>query len=324
MKIIFYGFQHSHIFGLYKMLKQRTDVEIVACLEEDAFKREELAKEYDIICDKRGYDFWLMQDVDVVAIGLKYGERGEAIIKALEAGKHVISDKPICTSREQLHKITSLVKENGTKVACMLDLRYQNSTQIVKGLLKTKQLGDVKNISFTGQHCLDYAHRPSWYFEKGMHGGTINDIAIHGIDLVLYLTGLKIKKIYAARCWNSYAYNNPDFKDCATFMAELENGCGLIADVSYSAPSQVFSMPTYWDFKIWCQKGLIHFNATKSLVDVYQEGEEKVISLQKTVSVGDYFTDFVNEIKNNGTEITESVLLSTNQTLCVQEFSENN
>ena len=322
MKILFYGFQHGHIFGLYNSVKERTDVEIIACVENDKKKREELALKHGIVCDEKGYDFWLSKDVDIVAVGTKYGERGEAIIQALKAGKHVISDKPICTAHAQLDTIQALTKEKNVKVACMLDLRYQISTQTVKKLLDSGELGEVKNISFTGQHCIDYAHRPSWYFEEGMHGGTINDLAIHGIDLVLYLTGLPLKRIYAARCWNSYAYKTPDFKDCAMFMAELENGAGLIADVSYSAPSQVFSMPTYWDFKLWCAKGLIHFNATQAKVYVYKEGEPQTVVLEEEMVVGDYLTDLMREIKTNDIKITESVLFATSQTLSLQEYSE--
>ena len=322
MKIVFYGFQHGHIFGLYQMLKNRTDIEIVACLEGDEKKREELLSVHGIVCDNKDYAYWLKQDIDIIAIGTKYGERGNAAIKALRAGKHIISDKPICTSRAELEEIAVLTKETGCKVACMLDLRYQKSTQIVKKLLASGEFGEVKNISFTGQHCLDYAHRPSWYFEKGMHGGTINDIAIHGIDLILYLTGLHVKQIHAARCWNSYAYKTPDFKDCATLMAELENGAGLLADVSYAAPSQVFSMPTYWDFKIWCERGLIHFNATKPQVYLYKDGESQAVVLQEEIALSDYLTDLIREIQTQDTAFTNSVLLATSQTLALQEFAD--
>ena len=322
MKILFYGFQHGHIFGLYNLVKNRTDVEIVACVEKDEKKREELATNHGIICSEQDYEYWLSQDVDIVAVGAKYGERGAATIKALQAGKHVISDKPICTTRTELEAIQKLTQEKDVKLMCMLDLRYQISTQTVKRVLEEKQLGAVKNISFTGQHCIDYAHRPTWYFEDGMHGGTINDLAIHGMDLVLNLTGLKLKKIHAARCWNSYAYKTPEFKDCAMFMAELENGAGLIADVSYSAPSQVFSMPTYWDFKLWCEKGLIHFNATKAQVIIYKEGECQARVLSEEICVGDYLTDLMREIKTNGRELTDSVLQATLQTLSLQEYAD--
>ena len=128
MKILFYGFQHGHIFGLYHLVKNRTDVEIVACLEKDENKRNEIASVHGIVCDEKEYAFWLTQEVDIVAIGLKYGERGEAIAQALRAGKNVISDKPICTSREELDTLQTLAKEKGVKLTCMLDLRYQVST----------------------------------------------------------------------------------------------------------------------------------------------------------------------------------------------------
>ena len=106
------------------------------------------------------------------------------------------------------------------------------------------------------------------------------------------------------------------------FMAELENGAGLIADVSYSAPSQVFSMPTYWDFKLWCEKGLIHFNATQAKVYVYKEGEPQTVVLEEEIEVGDYLTDLMQEIKTNDVAITESVIFATSQTLALQEYSE--
>jgi hypothetical protein len=105
-------------------------------------------------------------------------------------------------------------------------------------------------------------------------------------------------------------------------MAELENGAGLIADVSYSAPSQVFSMPTYWDFKIWCEKGLIHFNAVKPQVHIYKEGESQVIVLEEPCEVGDYLTDLIREIEKGETKNTESVFLATSETLSLQEYSE--
>lgn len=92
-----------------------------------------------------------------------------------------------------------------------------------------------------------------------MHGGTINDIAIHGIDLLYHLAGLSVTQVDGVRTWNSYADREPDFKDSAVFMARLNDGIQLLADVSYCGPSQVFSMPTYWNFKFWCKKGMLTF-----------------------------------------------------------------
>lgn len=322
MKILFCGFQHGHILGLYNSVKNRDDVEIVACVEKDANKKDELSKSMGIVFDERDYDFWLTQDVDIVAIGSEYGVRGELAIKALKAGKHIISDKPVCTRREELDEITRLTKEKGLKLACMLDLRYMPSSITAKRILDSGRLGKVHNVTFTGQHCLGYGTRPSWYFAEGMHGGTVNDLAIHGVDLVRHLTGLAIEKVNAVRTWNSYAYKTPDFKDCAMFMAQLTGGVGLLADVSYSAPSQVFSMPTYWDFKIWCDKGLLNFCATKDDVLIYEEGNPETQVEKGATDVGDYLTDLIHEIKTGGNAFTDSVLFSTSSTLAVQELAD--
>ena len=322
MKVVFYGFQHGHIYSLYEKVKNNKELEIVACIEDDAKKREELRETRDIICSTESLEYWLSKDIDIVAIGDKYGKRGNAVIKALKAGKHVISDKPFCTSRKELDEIKALSKEKGLKVGCMLDLRDAKVTQIVRKILTEKTYGEVKNIMFTGNHCVDYAHRPSWYFEEGMHGGTINDIAIHGVDLISYLTGLKFAKINAARCWNSYADKTPNFKDCATFMAELDNGAGVLADISYSAPSQVFTMPTYWDIKFWCKDALVHYNFVAGEVTVYAEGETGPKKIDFDVENNDYLECFIKDIKENVTEFTDGVLLAASQTLALQEYSE--
>ena len=318
-KILFYGFQHGHIDGLYKLAKQTAGIEIVACLEEDEKVRPAVAERLNIQFEEDSYDNWLKKDVDIVAIGGKYGQRGKAVIKALKAGKHVISDKPLCTSLEELTQIEALVGEGKGKISCMLDLRYMPSACRAREIMKSKRLGEVRNISFTGQHCIDYAHRPSWYFEKGMHGGTVNDLAIHGLDLVRDLTGLEVEKVDGIRTWNSYAIKNPDFKDCAVLMARLSNGAELLADVSYSAPSQVFSMPTYWNFQIWCEKGLLTFNLINDSVTIYEDGVKEVQVLEGIAPKSDYLIDLIQEIDCDTDILTQSVIASTETALWIQK-----
>jgi predicted dehydrogenase len=321
LKILFAGFRHRHIWDLYKKAVNKKDIQIIACVEPDAQARAIAEQTLGAKFDNRGYDYWLEQDIDIVAIGSRYGERGGMIIKALNAKKHIISDKPICITKEELEQISELSQKRNLKIGCMFDLRYLPSTLAAKQVLRDGLLGEVRNISFFGQHCIDYANRPSWYFEKGMHGGTINDLAIHGLDLVSELTGLTVAKTHAARTWNAYAYKNPDFKDCAIFMSELNNGAGLLADISYSAPSQVFSMPTYWDFKIWCEKGLLTFNAVDETAYIYQEGHTGVQKIVGPKPQTDYIDDIALEIKNNTDTFTKSVLKATRQALDIQELA---
>ena len=318
MKILFYGFRHAHIEGLYERAKNNPRVSIAACLEEDEEARKGVSERLGVTFDEKPYEEWLRTDVDAVAIGGRYGDRGRAIIKALRAGKHVIADKPICTCLEEYEEIARLTKEKGLKVACMLDLRYMPSARAAAELLQSGRLGEVRSISFTGQHCLDYTHRPKWYFEKGMHGGTLNDLAIHGVDLISFLTGYRMREVNAARCWNAYATEAKDFKDCATYMATLENGAGVIADVSYSAPSQIYVSEIYWNFKFWCDNGLLTFNITNPNAKVYYAGEREPKTVEGIKDAKNYLDDFIDEIETDGKAFTESVLCATEQALILQ------
>ena len=147
---------------------------------------------------------------------------------------------------------------------CMLDLRYDPAVRKAREIVSSGAIGRVHAMNFTGQHPLDLKVRPRWYFEKGKHGGTINDIAIHGIDALRFITGLEFKKTVAARCWNAFAHNAPDFRDCAQFLAEFEGGAGLAADVSYAAPDGYgYELPSYWRFNIWGEDGAIEFKLGK-------------------------------------------------------------
>jgi len=317
-RILFYGFRHVHINSLYKKVCVSEQAEVADCCEPNVEARETAQRVLGATFTNKSYEELLASDVDAVAIGTAYGERGTAIIKALEAGKHVIADKPICTDIKELARIRELVWEKGLKISCMLDLRYIPQAIKASEIIRSGRLGEVRNVSFNGQHYIDYATRPHWYFEAGQHGGTLNDLAIHGVDLVRMITGLEFAETDAARTWNAYADRNKDFDDCAMFMARLSNGAGVLADVSYSAPSQAFSLPTYWEFRFWCDRGMLQLAYNDKQLTLFEEGTPEPIRIFCDCSSSGYLGEFVDAIENNSMTATENVLVSTEQTLLIQ------
>ncbi|HOJ10048.1 MAG TPA: Gfo/Idh/MocA family oxidoreductase [Clostridiales bacterium] len=326
IKIAFAGFRHAHINTLYKLAEANPDIEIVAAWEADAGARAAAEKNLGVRFTHDNYDDILKdKNIDVVAIGDYFGIRGSLVIAALKAGKHVYVDKPLCTSLEELDEIEKLVREKNLKVGLMLDMRYGKVVQPVRNFIKEGRLGEVHAIFFSGQHPLLYGSRPGWYFEEGKHGGTINDIAIHGIDFVEYITGLSFKKVIGARCWNAFATEAPAFKDCGQFMVELTNGAGLVADVSYAAPnSSGFSLPFYWRFTIWGTKGVMEFTAGSKEIVVALDGNPGTeIIKAPDVDTGDCLSVFVDELAGKPTDIdTSSVFKVTRNTLKIQEYAD--
>lgn len=332
MKTAFAGLRHGHIYTLYHMMKEHKEFDVAGAFEEDE-EAQKTAAAHGLICNYKTYE-QLLQDksIEAVALGGCYGDHGSMAIKALEAGKHVIADKPLCTSLEELNKIEKLAKETGKAVSCMYSMRFEPRIQAVKKLVESGALGEINNVYFGGQHPLMYGRRPMWYFEEGRHGGTINDIAIHGIDTLSYMLGLKVDTIEAVRSWNKYAIEKPVFLDSAQFMLTAKNGAGILGDVSYAIPDGVeFALPYYWQFYIWGTKGTIRFSNTETMLNVeagesaagvtyYVQGIKEPQILKEEQPEVDYLTDFLRMVRGESDIVLpmQEVFDSARVTLMVQ------
>ena len=260
MNLVFVGFKHRHTGTIYNEAMRNPAITVLGGWEDTEEGRamaDGLGLEFnyptfeDVLRDER---------VDAICLGGCYGERGAEAIAALKAGKHVYADKPVCTSLAEIDEIERLSREKNLKVGCYLSMRFSTGIRNIREMIEDGTLGEIGTVNITGQHPLQYGTRPMWYFEDGKHGGTINDIAIHAVDLVRFLTGYGLKNVTAARTWNHFATEAPAFRDCGQFMVELENGAGFTADVSYAAPSSCgFALETYWRMTFWGTKGVAEY-----------------------------------------------------------------
>lgn len=324
MNIAFSGLRHDHIYALAALVQSSDECHITGWWENDAEARTVGAKHFS----QPFYSSYeaLLSDpaVQAVAIGDYYGIRGQRVIAALRSGKHVICDKPICTSLDELDQIEKLITENNLMLGSMLDLRYEPALRHMQKMVKQGELGEIKTAFFTGQHPLNWGVRPKWYFEKGKHGGTFNDIAIHGIDAIQFLTGQTWTKNLYARQWNAFAVHSPDFKDCAQCVAELSNGANVMADVSYSAPSpQGFHHPAYWRFTLWGTKGMAECCFGNNTITIMQTGDRLPKTLEAPMVQDNCLTDFMHEI--NGESVvfgTQSILDSSRKALQLQLYAD--
>jgi len=323
IRLAFMGFRHGHIYALYDLARQHPEVEIAACCEEDDATRASLAgTPYAATHDSYAR---MLDEVpcDAVAVGEYYGKRGAVIIAALQRGKHVISDKPICTALEECDTITQLARARGLAVGCQLDLRELPAMIGLRHALREGAIGEVLAVSFNGQHPLKYqSGRPDWYFEAGKHGGAINDIAIHVIDLLPWMTGHRVAQINAARGWNARLPQAPHFQDGAQMMLTLANGAGVLGDVSYFAPDSFnYALPQYWRFTFWGADGVLEGGLNAPLVLCRNGGSAPEILPLPDPTPGAYLDAFIKEVRGDKDGVTLStaeVLAAARMTLLVQ------
>ena len=332
MNLAFVGFKHRHTGAIYQEAMADPNITVLGAWED--------TEEGRALADGLGLAFnyptleSVLNDprVDAVCLGGSFGVRGGEAIAALRAGKHVYADIPVCTSLAEIDEIEALASAKNLKVGCYLTLRFSQGIRNLREMIADGTLGEIGCINMTAQHPLQYGSRPMWYFAPGQHGGTINDIAIHGVDLVRFITGMGIKNVTAARTWNHFATEEPDFRDCGQFMAELDNGAGFMADVSYAAPASCgFSLETYWRMTFWGTRGVAEYKMKGAgtagidadsavLLQVALQGSKGFTPMElKSYNVTG-LGEFVREI-NGETDLlinTEDVIRSSREVLTIQ------
>lgn len=327
MKVAFAGFRHPHALAMYRLLADRPDVEITGICEEDPAAREALANAHIPVTHDSYARMLEETDCEAVLCGDCYARRGELLLQALERGKHVLSDKPLCTSLGTLDALRDAAHSRNLCIGCMLDLRDLGPYITLRRMIQSGRVGEVHTVTFWAQHPLMREKRPAWFFDRATHGGTLNDVGIHGVDMVSWLTGRTITEITAARAWNARLPESPSFQDGASLMLRLDNGGAVLGELSYlSSDRHAYQMAPYWRFTLSGSEGVIETACNDAWVTLWRHDTEEVIRESAAPPrPGGYFEDFLAETRGaprDGGLCTASVLRDTRIALLAQQAAE--
>ncbi len=121
---------------------------------------------------------------------------------ALNAGKHVLCEKPLAMTSKEAAEMAALAKKKKLVNATNHNLRYYPMVQHVRQMVKGGELGDILVVQGTySQDWLLYDTDFNWRITKKANGAArvVGDIGSHWMDMIQHLTGLKI----TALCGNT-------------------------------------------------------------------------------------------------------------------------
>ncbi|GAA1561193.1 Gfo/Idh/MocA family oxidoreductase [Kribbella hippodromi] len=189
-RIAIAGAAHPHVGYATAEADQRDDVQLIAVADPDRATAERWATPYGakVFTDHRR----MLDETrpDVVMVAGIYSDRGQVVVDALDAGAHVIADKPLCTTLADLDAITAAVRRTGRHVTLLLEKRYYPVTRAALEIVRSGQLGTIHGVTSSGPHKLNRPTRPAWFFDRAQYGGLLNDLSVHDIDAALLFTGL--------------------------------------------------------------------------------------------------------------------------------------
>ncbi len=130
-------------------------------------------------------------DIDVVNICTPNGLHAEQSIKALEAGKHVVCEKPMGLSKEKCEQVIFKALQVSKQVFCVMQNRYSPPSEWLKSIVENGTLGKTFMVQL---NC--YWNRDNRYYKKGgwkgtqeLDGGTLYTQFSHFIDIMYWLFG---------------------------------------------------------------------------------------------------------------------------------------
>ena len=197
------------------------------------------------VTDKRT----LLEDpsIDLILIAAIPSDRAALAIEAMEHGKDVMTDKPGCTTLEQLEAIKAAAAKMDRIWSVDFSERFEVAcvTRAAE-LVREGAIGKVVQTVGLGPHRLNRSTRPNWFFDREKYGGILCDIASHQIDQFLYFTGSTDAEITMASAGNFANQGDPGLQDFGEISLRSGQGHGYIR-VDWFTPD---ALPTWGDGRL--------------------------------------------------------------------------
>ena len=137
--------------------------------------------------------------VDVVIVCTTDATHDAYIVAALEAGRDVVTEKPMTIDARRAERILAAQERSGRTVTVAFNYRYNPVHERVAELLASNAIGDVGSLHFEWlldlRHGADYFRR--WHRDKAVSGGLLVHKATHHFDLVNWWLGSAPQSVYA-------------------------------------------------------------------------------------------------------------------------------
>lgn len=170
-------------------LQQMADVEVVAVCDRNRARAAELAAEHHVesVCEDHR-ELLAGHELDVVTVCTMPATHREIVIDALEAGAHVLCEKPFSTNAADALAMVKSARAHDRTLGVGYNMRFMTAAQSVRAFIAAGELG--RPICARGFMLADQV--PWWgrhYVSAESGGGALNSTAVHMLDLLMSLTG---------------------------------------------------------------------------------------------------------------------------------------
>ena len=174
-------------------IRQIDDAELIAVADIDPDRARNVAAKYDVGRVYDSLDAILADpDIDAVCLCTPSGLHADGAIRAMEAGKHVVVEKPMDVSLDACDRMIAAQIATGRKLTVISQHRFDPATLLLKEAIGAGKLGEIvlADASVKWWRTQDYYDSGDWRGTWAMDGGgALMNQGIHTVDLLQWLAG---------------------------------------------------------------------------------------------------------------------------------------
>ena len=190
-------------------------------------------------------DILKIKEIDIIDICLPPHLHFSACKKSLEAGKHIICEKPLASNLKEVDELEKISAETGKIIFPVFQYRYGLGFSKLKALIKSGLVGKPLIASLEthwnrGKEYYSKTWRGTW---KGEQGGVILSHSIHIHDLISMILG-PVSNVFAKL---TTRVNDIEVEDCAALSIEMENGAMVTSSITLGAANNTSRLKFCFD-----------------------------------------------------------------------------
>ncbi|MCC9645241.1 Gfo/Idh/MocA family oxidoreductase [Rhodopirellula sp. JC740] len=188
--------------------------------------------------------------IDIVYIVLPNSMHAEFTIRALEAGKHVLCEKPMASTIDECERMIEAAKKADRKLMIAYRLHYEPFNQKVMQMCDEKRFGQIK--TFSGSFCINVT-APNIRLSSKLAGGPVGDVGVYPINASRYVTGEEPMEVFAQSHQPTDDSRFREVPESVSCLLRFPSGVLANIDCSFGTHRSDF-------FRVACADGMIELS----------------------------------------------------------------
>ncbi len=183
-------------YGMLRPARGLRDVEIVAVASRSRDRARRFAMAHGIPCAHEGYASLLADGgIDVVYNALPVSLHCEWTVRALEAGKHVLCEKPFAANALEARQMHEAACHRGLVLSEAFHWRYHPLAARMRAIVTSGELGEIRHVE--GHMCVAIPDRRDSRYQLELAGGATMHCGSYVVNMLRFLTGAEPEVVHA-------------------------------------------------------------------------------------------------------------------------------